>query len=72
MHGLEAKYGSEMNFVYLDVDDRDTNRYKEALGYIYQPHMFLLDAEGNVIEQWVGYVPDQVLEDALQRALGEG
>jgi hypothetical protein len=68
VHGLEAKYKGEINFVYLDIDDGNTQGFKEALGYYYQPHIFLLDAEGNIITQWVGYVQQAELEAALVSA----
>jgi thioredoxin-related protein len=72
VHGLEADYYDRVNFVYLDIDDSRTDEFKQALGYIYQPHIFLLDAEGNVIWQGTGYVPEEVLEDAIMVGLGEG
>jgi thioredoxin-like negative regulator of GroEL len=70
VHGLEAEYGDRMNFVYLDIDDEATFTFKQALGYRYQPHIFLLDAEGNVIIQWVGFVDETALEEAIIAALG--
>ncbi len=69
VHGLEDKYKGQINFVYLDVDDGNTQRFKEALGYYYQPHIFLLDAEGNILQQWIGYVQQAELEAALINAL---
>ena len=68
VHGLEAKYKNQINFTYLDIDDDNTQSFKDALGYIYQPHLFLVDAEGNIIQQWVGYVPLTDLEEALVSA----
>ena len=69
MHGLEQKWGDQVNFVYLDVDDPQTTSFRRELGYQYQPHFFLLDGEGNVIEQWVGYVDGEVLQQALHEAV---
>ena len=71
VHGLETKYCGQLNFVYLDRDDPDTNPFKEALGYTYQPHTFLLDPDGNVITQWVGFVGEAELEAAILGAIGE-
>ncbi len=71
VHGLEAEYGNQINFVYLDIDDRRNNNFKAELGFVYQPQLVLLDSQGNLIEQWVGFVPEQVLEEALMRALGD-
>lgn len=69
VHGLDAKYGEQVRFVYLDVDDPATEEFKRVLGYRYQPHIFLLDGEGNVLAQWVGMVTGDELERAILAAL---
>lgn len=71
MHGLETQYCEDVNFAYLDIDNPDTLKFKEALGYIYQPHIFLLDADGNILNQWVGYVQGAELESAITAALSQ-
>ncbi len=68
VHGLEDKYKGQINFVYLDIDDDNTQKFKDALEYYYQPHLFLLDAEGNILQQWIGYVQPAELEAALVKA----
>lgn len=65
VHGLEAKYSGLVNFVYLDRDDPATAPFREQLGYVYQPHIFLLDGEGNIVEQWLGFISEQQLDAAL-------
>ena len=70
VHGLEAKYAGQVDFVYLDIDDPNTNSFKSQLGYQYQPHMFLLDEAGNILQQWVGVTPEEILDTALQSAAG--
>ena len=70
MHGLEPDYHGEVEFVYLDIDDPRTDPFKQQLGYQYQPHLFLLDGDGNIVEQWVGPVPAATLAEALDRVSG--
>jgi hypothetical protein len=65
VHGLEQQYGKQVNFVYLDIDDSRTNPFKRQLGYQYQPNLFLLDGQGNIVQQWVGSVSQDTLEQAL-------
>ncbi len=65
VHGLEAKYNGTVDFVYLDIDDPATTAYKQQLGYRYQPHIFLLDGDGNIVEQWIGYTTEDQLDPAL-------
>ena len=56
VHGLEVEYFGKVKFAYLDVDDPANDEFKKALGYRVQPHFFLLDGDGNIIQQWVGSV----------------
>jgi hypothetical protein len=58
VHGLESEYSQDINFVYLDIDDTRTDRFKRELGFRYQPHYFLLDGEGNIIDIWVGRIEE--------------
>ncbi|MCW5873379.1 MAG: conjugal transfer protein TraF [Anaerolineales bacterium] len=71
VHGLEDMYGQQVNFVYLDRDDPATLPIQEQLGYTYQPHFFLIDANGVVLAQWRGYIDGQELHSALVDALGQ-
>lgn len=69
VHGLENLYSEQVNFIYLDRDDPATLSLQEQLGYIYQPHFFLLAANGTVLGQWRGYVDGEVLQEALVAAI---
>lgn len=70
MHGLEANYEGQVTFVYLDTDDSATDPFKAQLGYIYHPHLFLLDGEGKILYEWVGVPTEADLEAALLAAIG--
>ena len=65
VHGLEAEFSPDVNFVYLDIDDPANNHFKADLAFRYQPHIFLLDDEGNVLKQWLGPVGEAELREAL-------
>ena len=71
VHGLEDRYDDRMTFSYLDIDDPSTNVFRTTLGFRYQPEFYLLDAEGNVIQKWVGPVEEQVLIEAFDAALSQ-
>jgi len=68
VHGLEQQYGSQVNFVYLDIDDPATESFRRQLGFRVQPQIFLLDKDGAVLQQWFGLVSREELEAALQQA----
>jgi thioredoxin-related protein len=69
VHGLEAKYTGRIGFVYLDIDDPNTDPLKQALGYQAQPHFFLIDGEGTILQQWLGLVKEETFVSAFEAAL---
>jgi len=62
VHGLEAKYSGRIQFTYLDADDPETFDFQRALGFQYQPEVYLLDADGNVLQKWIGYTSQEEFE----------
>ena len=69
VHGLEAKYFGKIKFSYLDADDPRTEEFQRSLGFYYQPELYLLDANGNVLMKWVGFVQEADLEAAFAQYL---
>jgi len=68
VHGLEARYSDRIAFIYLDIDDPRTAPFKSRLGYLVQPHIFMLDGPGEILQQWLGMVSEADLEAALLAA----
>jgi len=69
VHGLEAEYFGQIKFAYLDADDPQTRGFQGALGFRYQPELYLLDADGNVLMKWVGFTTQEQLEAAFAEHL---
>lgn len=69
VHGLEAKYFGRITFTYLDADDPQTIEFQRALGFRYQPELYLLDADGNVLKKMIGYQSEQDLETTFAEFL---
>ena len=69
VHGLEAKYFGRIQFTYLDADDPLTHDFQSTLGFYYQPEVYLLDAQGNVLQKWVGYTSQEDFEEAFGQYL---
>ena len=68
VHGLENKYGSEINFVYLNIDDNNTQPLQEALAYNvrWRPYIVLLDGNGQISgSPLIGYYNGPMLEQAI-------
>lgn len=66
VHGLRVKWGGQVNFVFLDILDQNSGELKKALGYQGIPQFFLLDGEGKILNQWIGEVPEEDLNAAIQ------
>ena len=71
VHGLEAEYYGKIAFYYLDIDDPRTEPFRRQLGFRYQPHFFLLDGQGNIIQTWVGGVTQMEFVRAFSALLGQ-
>lgn len=69
VHGLEQKWGDQIEFIYLDIDDGRTEPFKRQLGYRYQPNIFILDSNGQLLDQFIGYQDGPTLQDAIRRAV---
>lgn len=71
VHGLEDLYGDRINFVYLDIDDPETNEFKRAFGYRYQPEFYLVSPDGEVLNAWFGFVPPEAFLGAIEQVLAQ-
>jgi hypothetical protein len=65
VHGLEAEYFGRIRFTYLDAGDPRTQDFQRTLGFYYQPEFYLLDADGNLLMKWVGFVSEAEFEVAF-------
>jgi hypothetical protein len=72
VHGLEDKYGEYVNFVFLDIDDQNTQAIQEQLGYNdrWRPFILFVNGNGEVVgDSFIGVQDGVVLETALQQFL---
>ncbi len=65
VHGLEAKYFGKIRFSYLDADDPRTRDFQRTLGFYYQPEVYLLDGNGNVLKKWIGNTSAEEFESVF-------
>ena len=69
VHGLEAKYFGRIQFTYLDADDSRTRDFQRTLGFNYQPEVYLLDGDGNLLKKWVGFTTQEQFEEEFAKYL---
>lgn len=65
LNKLEALYKGRITFIFLDIDDPKNDLNKNELGYQYPPHIFLIDSQGKILKQWIGYVDEAELITAF-------
>lgn len=62
---LENEYGTQIEFVPVNIDDADSAAYKQQYGFRYQPHFLLVGADGEIIEEWLGYTDAELFEQTF-------
>ncbi len=65
VNGLENEYGTQIEFVPVNIDDEASAALKQQYSFRYQPHFLLVDANGEVIEEWLGYTDPELFEQAF-------
>jgi thioredoxin-related protein len=65
VHGLEATYFGKIKFTYLEISDPLNSDFLEYLDYRIRPSFYLLDGDGNILHQWVGYVTQDQFESVF-------
>jgi len=51
---LETEFGTDIEFVLLDWDNRGLNDFREQFGITGRTQYVLVDAQGKVIQRWFG------------------
>ena len=69
VHGLEAEYFGRVKFSYLDADDPNTDSFQRTLGFAYQPELYLLDADGKVLQKFIGFTSEEQLRSIFDQYL---
>ncbi len=69
VHGLENEYGTQIEFLPVNIDDPNSAQLKRQYGFRYQPHFVLLGPDGEVVEEWLGYTDAAVFEQSFATVL---
>ncbi|MEO0648402.1 MAG: thioredoxin domain-containing protein [Cyanobacteria bacterium J06650_10] len=66
---LHQQYGTQVNFVMLDIDDPQWADEVEAFGASGVPQFTLLDVNRQSVHTWVGKVPKPIFQTAFTQML---
>lgn len=66
---LENEYGTQIEFIPVNIDDPESAQLKQQYSFRYQPHFVLVSADGEVIEEWLGYTDAAFFEQTFATVL---
>ena len=65
VHGFEAKYFGKIKFSYLEISNPETADFRKSLGFQIRPSFYLLDEDGKVLQEWIGYQTQDQFEEVF-------
>ncbi len=71
VHRLEQRYAGKIRFVYLDTDDPAVRSVMREMNVLGHPYFVLLDAQGEIVDEWYGVVTEKQLTRAFDAMLAE-
>ena len=69
VHGLEAEYWGQVDFVYIDREAADTQNVVQRFGIRSQPILIFLAPDGTEIERFFGFQSEDQLRASLDSLL---
>lgn len=69
MRGLEETFTGRIEFVRLNLDDRDLDNTRRQLGITAQAQYVLVNAGGEIVGRWWGIIDEAALTNELERLL---
>lgn len=69
VHRLEDKYADQIDFVYLNIDNQDTLAARQQFDIVARSQYVLIDAQGNIIQKWFGFIDEAQVDAALAEFL---
>jgi thioredoxin-like negative regulator of GroEL len=71
VHGLEAEYGHQINFVYLDAALPENVQVQQAYGLRGHPTVAVLDKDGRLVQTFFGPQTADQLRPILQAIISD-
>lgn len=69
MHGLEAEFWGQIDFIYLDQYDRANREFFDEYGLRGRPIFVLMEPDGTEVTRWFGARPGSEIRDLLNAYL---
>lgn len=69
MHRLEDRYKDQIDFVYLNIDLSETLEARQRFDIVARSQYVLIDAQGNIIQKWFGFLDENTVTQAIEEFL---
>jgi hypothetical protein len=69
VHGLEATFKDQIDFVHLNVDFQETLAARERFGIVQRSQYVLADAAGEVLQRWIGFLDEEAVTGYIREYL---
>lgn len=71
MYRLKQQYGDQIEFIVLNVDNDDTLPLRQKYDMVARAQYALVDANGELVQKWFGYLDEAEVAEALDTHLAE-
>jgi hypothetical protein len=69
--GLAEQFGERVDFIKLDIDKSETLPARQRFNMVQRSQYALVDAEGNIIQRWFGFLDQDEVERFLSDYLAK-
>jgi thioredoxin-like negative regulator of GroEL len=67
--GIEQEFSGKAEIIRLNADEPENERIQQAYGVRGHPSVVIVDQDGQVTERFLGAVPAESLQQALNKAI---
>ncbi len=71
MDGLARTFGTQMDFIKLDIDKTETLNIRQQFNLVQRSQYALVDAQGNVLQRWFGFLDEAAVRQYLSDYLAQ-
>lgn len=69
MDGIEQEFRGKAEVIRLNVDESENERIQQTYGVRGHPSIVIVDGDGQVTERFLGAVPAESLQQALNKVI---
>ena len=71
MHRLEQQFSGQVDFIHLDIDRAETKPILQKFDVRRRSTYLLIDANGEILKAWTGYLDEATLQTEIEEILGK-